>query len=137
MSTSAVRLASIMLAAALIASGGWVASVWAQMEAAGGGSTVIHSGNTDIIFESVGTYGLPMARYQAFDHFASVHPEIIKALARNPRLIRDQEFVSHHPALADFLRGHPDIASDFAQNPGNYVVMPPAVEASLKRHPIE
>jgi hypothetical protein len=98
---------------------------------------VIHQGNTDIVFENAGMSGLPSARYQAFDQFASEHPEIARALARNPRLIESNSFVESHPALADFLRDHSDVASDFAENPGNYVDMPLAVAASIKKNPIE
>jgi hypothetical protein len=100
-------------------------------------AAVIHQTNTDIIFENAGMSGLPSAQYQAFDQFAAEHPETVNALARNPRLIENDSFINSHPALADFLRTHPDIASDFAKNPGNYVDMPVAIAASIKRNPIE
>ena len=117
-----------------------VAGVQVTVAAAQEGTTsdaVIHQGNTDIVFENAGMSGLPSARYQAFDQFASEHPEIAQALARNPRLIENESFVRSHPALADFLRTHSDVASDFAENPGNYVDMPIAVAASIKNNPIE
>jgi hypothetical protein len=97
---------------------------------------VVHRGNADIVFESAGTNGLPTERYQAFDQFASEHPEIAKALAHNPRLIKDESFAKSNAAWADFLRAHPDVASDFAENPGNYVDMPVATAAAIKRNPI-
>jgi len=128
------RLALMVLASLLITAGGWVGRAFAQ-EAAGGGA-VIHSGNTDIDFESAGTQGLPMERYQAFDQFASEHPEIAKALAHNPRLIKSESFAKKHAALADFERAHPEVASDFAENPGDYVEMPVGVETSIKKRPM-
>lgn len=116
--------------------GGGVAGAAVAQEEAGGGGVVIHRGNTDIVFESAGTQGLSLERYQAFDRFDSEHPGIAKALARNPRLIKDESFAKNHAALADFLRAHPDVASDFAENPGNYVDMPVAVAAAIKKRPI-
>lgn len=121
MTTSAMRLVSIIFATMLIAAGIWAGAAVAQ-EAAAGGGAVIHSGNTDIEFDSAGTNGLPMDRYQAFEQFASEHPEIAKALAHNPRLINSAGFARSHPALAEFKQAHADFASDFAEDPGNYVV---------------
>jgi hypothetical protein len=132
---SATRLVLIIFASILVVSAVWVGASEAQDETSG--AAVIHRGNTDIVFENAGMSGLPAARYNAFDQFASGHPEIADALARNPRLIENESFAESHPALADFLRTHPDVASDFAENPGNYVDMPLAVAASIKRNPIE
>lgn len=132
---SVTRLVLIIFAIMLIVGGTWPGGAVAQEEASN--AAVIHHGNTDIVFENAGMSGLPSARYQAFDQFVSEHPEIAKALARNPRLIENESFVQGHPALADFLRTHSDVASDFAENPGNYVDMPVAVAASIKKNPIE
>ena len=134
MTISAERLALTIIAAILITVGTCIGVAVAQEEA--GGAATIHSGNTDIVFERAGTNGLPTERYQAFDQFASEHPEDARALTHNPRLIKDESFIKSHAALADFLRAHPDVASDFAENPGNYVDMPVAVAASIKRNPI-
>jgi hypothetical protein len=76
------------------------------------------------------------ADYQAFDEFTLEHPEIAKALERNPRLINDKSFIQSHISFADFLRTHPNVANDFAENPGNYLDMPVAVAASIKKRPI-
>ena len=114
--------------------GAFVTTTAAQEEASN--PPVIHSGNTYILFENAGTAGLPSARYQAFEQFASEHPDITRALAHNPRLIESESFAGSHPALGDFLRTNPEISNDFAENPGNYVDMPLAVAASIKRHPI-
>ena len=131
----ATRLLLITCAIVLAGSGAWVTSASAQEIA--NNAPVVHSGNTNIVFESAGMSGLPSARYQAFDQFASEHPDVGNALARNPRLITNDNFTQQHPALADFLRANPEVASDFAANPGNYVDMPLAVAASIKKHPIE
>lgn len=129
------RLALLVVASLLIAAWGWQGGASAQ-EPSGGGA-VIHSGNTDIVFESAGTQGLPMERYQAFDQFASDHPDVARALTHNPRLIKSESFAKKHPSLAEFEQAHPEVASDFAENPGNYVDMPVAVAAELKKKPME
>ena len=129
------RSVSTIFAIALIAGGAWAGVAMAQEETSS--AAVIHQANADIVFENAGMSNLPSARYQAFDQFATEHPEITTALARNPRLIENDSFINRHPALADFLRTHPDVASDFAKNPGNYVDMPLAVAASIKNNPIE
>ncbi len=135
MQSSVTRLVLIIFAVTLMVAGTRVAVAIAQEEASN--NAVVHSGNTYIIFKNASNSDLPSARYQAFDQFAAENPQIVKQLAHNPRLIEDESFIRHHPALADFLRTHSDMASDFAENPGNYVDMPLAVAASLKRHPIE
>jgi hypothetical protein len=135
MRSSVMRLVLTIFVIMLMVTGAQVAAALAQEGTPN--DAVVHSGNTDIVFEDAGTSDLPSASYQAFDQFASQHPEITKALAQNPRLIADESFTQSHPALEDFLRTHSDVASDFAENPGNYVDMPLAVAASVKKHPIE
>jgi hypothetical protein len=135
MQLSARQLVLIIFASLLSIAGLQVTTATAQDAA--GNAAVIHSANTDIIFEHAGMKGLPSARYQAFDEFATEHPQIARALARNPRLIENESFVRNYPAWSDFLRTHPDVAHDFAENPGNYVDMPLTVAASIKKNPIE
>jgi hypothetical protein len=134
MTTLAKRSLLTILAATLMTIGAPFGVAVAQEQASA--PAVIHSGNTDIVFESAGTNGIPTDRYQAFDQFATEHPADVRALAHNPRLIKNESFIKKHAALADFLRAHPDVASDFAENPGNYVDMPVAVAASIKKNPI-
>jgi hypothetical protein len=135
MQSSVTRLVLIVFAIMLMVAGARVTAAVAQEETSS--NAVIHSGNTDIVFENAGISGLPSANYQAFDQFAADHPEIANALARNPRLIAHESFIQSHPALADFLNTHADVENDFAKNPGNYVDMPLTVAASIKAHPIE
>ncbi len=135
MASSATKLVLIVVTTMLTVTGVLATGAMAQERMSGG--TIIHRRNTDIVFENAGISNLPSARYQAFDQFASEHPEIARTLAHNPRLIEDETFINRHPRLADFLRTHSGTASDFAENPGNYVNMPLTVEASIKKHPIE
>jgi hypothetical protein len=138
MNTAGVRSASMVLAIILVASGPLTKAACAQEEPTGGSSAhVIHQGNTYIIFERAGTVGLPMERYRAFDEFAAEHPDIVEALTKNPRIMTDEHYLKAHPALEGFFQKHPDVRTDFANNPGNYVDMPLAVAAALKQRPIE
>jgi hypothetical protein len=86
-----------------------------------GQEKVIQSGNTEIIFKPADPSDLPMDRYKAFDEFANDHPDIIKALSRNPKLAASPRFLRQHRELASFFNEHPDIKADFLANPGNYV----------------
>jgi hypothetical protein len=65
---------------------------------------------------------LPMNQYKAFDDFRASHPDIARALARNPRLINDGQFQHQHPALHDFLSQNGDFAQDFSENPSDYIL---------------
>ncbi len=133
-----IRWASMVMAISLIVAGPFTRAACAQEELGGGSSAhVIHQGNTYIIFESAGTVGLPTERYRAFDEFESEHPDIVEALTKNPRLVADEHYLRAHPALEDFFQKHPDVRTDFANNPGNYVEMPLAVSAAVKQRPIE
>jgi len=94
---SATRLVLIIFATLFVVSAAWVGASEAQDEASG--AAVIHRGNTDIVFENAGMSGLPAPRYTAFDQFASEHPEIADALARNPRLIENESFAESPPGF--------------------------------------
>ena len=65
---------------------------------------------------------LPMNQYKAFDDFRASHPDIARALARNPRLINNGQFQHQHPALHDFLSQNGDFAQDFSENPSDYIL---------------
>lgn len=69
---------------------------------------------------------LNLSGYQAFDQFAQEHPEIVRQLHRNPRLVNDPSYARKHPAFAQFLRDNPKVAEDLAENPGNYLARSPA-----------
>jgi hypothetical protein len=135
MARSITRLVLNVSAIVLIAAGVGPAVSVAQDQAST--APVIHSGNTDIVFENADMSDIRAANYRDFDQFAAENPEIVQALARNPRLITSENFAESRPALADFLRNHPDFATDFAKDPGNYVDMPLSVAASVKVNPIE
>jgi hypothetical protein len=73
----------------------------------------IHNRNTNIVFEPMGTKGLPVDQYKAFEQFAQQNPAIVKALTKNPALIRSKSFLKQNATLGDFLRVHPEVMADF------------------------
>lgn len=52
-----------------------------------------------------------------FNRFLETHPETSEQLRRDPSLIRNRDFVDHHPGLIDYLRDHPQTADQFRANP--------------------
>ena len=86
-----------------------------------GQERVVHSGNTEIVFEPANASDIPIDRYKAFDEFANDHPDVVKMLSRNSKLANNPRFLKKHTELASFFEQHPDIKSDFLANPGNYV----------------
>ena len=82
-------------------------------------------GNTTIVFKAADTSDLDMQKLETWSAFASAHPEIARALAYKPALINSEEFSKKHPELAEFFSAHPEIRGAMAENPGNYVAIPP------------
>lgn len=119
-------VATGMLAGALAVPGLAIAQTGGANGAAGG-PVIINSGGAP-------TSDLPMKQYDAFHDFHESHPNIVRALARNPRLINSESFQRHHPALRDFLSKHPDFAEDFLEHPGDYI-LPSHVR--VRRHHME
>jgi hypothetical protein len=94
--------------------------------------SVVHNGNTDIIFENAGTSNLKMQQLTDFSNFAASHPDIASRLSRQPQLVANEQFVSSHPELSQFIAAHPDFQSDFGANPGNYLHLAPGVERRVE-----
>lgn len=64
---------------------------------------------------------LPLADYHAFDGFAVAHPEIVSDLSHNPQLVEDDNYLSKHPELRDFMTSHVELRSAFIQDPGDFL----------------
>ena len=65
---------------------------------------------------------LPLADYQAFEKFATAHPEIINDLSRDPDLVEDRDYLAGHPDLSGFLATHAELKDSLIANPGNFIV---------------
>jgi len=55
------------------------------------------------------------------DRFLDSHPEIAEQLAKDPSLIRNEEFVEQHPQLQEFLQRHPGVREEFTENPAAFM----------------
>ena len=63
------------------------------------------------------TRGAANADYAFFDS----HPNVARALEKDPTLIDNQQFVDSHPALHEYLRTHPYVRKEFKEHPYNFM----------------
>src|SRR6266403_4554619 len=56
-----------------------------------------------------------------FDQFLDRHQEIAEQLRRDPSLVKNQQFVSNHPALQSYLQDHPAVREDLTRNPDAFM----------------
>lgn len=52
-----------------------------------------------------------------FDRFLDTHPSIAQAVAKDPSLIDNPQYVASQPALRAFLQDHPEISTELRTNP--------------------
>lgn len=57
------------------------------------------------------------ADYRFFDG----HPKVARALEKNPALIENDEWVSKHPELHQYLLTHPNVRREFKANPYKFM----------------
>jgi len=86
---------------------------------------VVQQGNMTIVFEPADTSDIDSNRLQTWGEFAEGHPRVAKALAYNSSLMNDPGYMAKHPELDEFFQAHPDIKDAMAENPGNFVAIPP------------
>jgi hypothetical protein len=86
---------------------------------------VVTNGNTTTEFKAADTRDLDMQKLHTWNAFASEHPKVASELAHNSALINDDGYAKNHPELAAFFSAHPDVREAMAENPGNYVAIPP------------
>jgi|SRR5579863_1069715 len=68
-----------------------------------------------------GDRDISRAELANMDSFLDRHSEIAEQLQKDPSLVNNRKFVEDHPALKEFLVGHPEIREDFAQNPNAFM----------------
>jgi hypothetical protein len=97
-----------------------------QDAAANPAPMVVQNGNTTIEFQSAASNpDINQQELEAWGDFADAHPNVANALAFKPWLINDPSYLRKHPELADFFSSHPEIKEAMAENPGNFVAIPP------------
>ena len=87
-------------------------------------ATVVN-GNTTTEFKAADSRDIDVAKLKTWNDFAANHQKVAKELAYKPSLINDDAYAKNHPELGDFFSAHPDIREAMAENPGNYVAIPP------------
>jgi GrpB-like predicted nucleotidyltransferase (UPF0157 family) len=53
----------------------------------------------------------------SFGQFLGGHSEVAEALAKDPSLANNKEYLASHPALGEYLKAHPSVTAQLAQNP--------------------
>jgi hypothetical protein len=63
-------------------------------------------------------YGITPGEVSRFDNgYLDKHPEVAEALAKDPRLVDNQQFVATHPGLHEYLENHPGIRGELKAHP--------------------
>src|SRR6185437_9535230 len=58
----------------------------------------------------------------SMDQFLDSHEDIERQLEQNPSLINNQAFLNNHAQLQDFLKDHPEVREEFAENPQFFIL---------------
>src|SRR5271163_2588140 len=114
------RLSTMLVAIAL--AGAFAAPAMAQEDKTV--ATVVN-GNKTIEFKAADSHDIDHAKLKTWNDFAANHQKVAKELAYKPALINDEAYAKNHPQLSAFFSAHPDIREAMAENPGNYVAIPP------------
>jgi len=67
--------------------------------------------------------------------FFDSHPNVARALEKDPTLIDNQQWVDNHPALREYLKTHPYVRHEFKSHP--YKFMHRAEQLQKQPHPGE
>jgi hypothetical protein len=95
-----------------------------------------HPGVREEIRETPGQFMLREAKYEwheggegithgevaRFDAgYLDKHPEVAEALAKDPRLVDNSQFVASHPGLHEYLENHPGIRTELKEHPDRFM----------------
>jgi hypothetical protein len=69
-----------------------------------------------------GSANVDTGELRAFQNAKVADTSLAPQLARNPKLIASESYVSQHPALQHFLGQYPKAREDIQRNPGNFLV---------------
>lgn len=97
-----------------------------ENRAANAAPMAVQNGNTTIEFQSASANpDINRGELAAWNDFAQAHPRVAHALAYKPSLINNPAYLHKHQDLADFFTAHPEIKEAMAENPGDFVAIPP------------
>ncbi|HEY2118704.1 MAG TPA: hypothetical protein VGH37_05920, partial [Candidatus Acidoferrum sp.] len=60
-------------------------------------------------------------QFASFGEFLGGHSNISQQLAKDPSLVKNQEYLANHPELQEYLNAHPDVRQQLMANPQNFV----------------
>jgi hypothetical protein len=69
-----------------------------------------------------GSANVDVGELRAFQNAKAADTSIAAQLAKNPKLIASESYVSQHPELGHFLEQYPNAREDIQRNPGNFLV---------------
>ena len=69
-----------------------------------------------------GSANVDTGELRAFQNAKVADASIAPQLAKNPKLIASESYVSQHPELQHFLVQYPNARDNIQRNPGNYLV---------------
>ena len=119
MKNSASLFAITLATVALIGAGPWTSSARAQGAPSailpGGNPPPMPNGNAGPMPNT--EYGRHHKDVEKFGDFLDSNPSIAQDLNKNPRLIRNPQYVDSHPELKSYLQSHPDVARRYEKHP--------------------
>ncbi len=57
---------------------------------------------------------------RTYDRFVDHHPWVERNLERNPWLVRNPAYGTHHSAFSNFLASHPGVREEMTETPGYF-----------------
>jgi hypothetical protein len=69
-----------------------------------------------------GNANVDTGELRAFQNAKVADTSLAPQLAKNPKLIASESYVSQHPELQHFLGQYPNAREDIQRNPGNFLV---------------
>lgn len=78
-------------------------------------------------------YGEGHPYVRDFNGYLDAHPDEAAALAKNPRLIHDPNYVASHPDLQAYLKAHPRMARTYEHHPNRFMRREKRYEKSEQR----
>jgi hypothetical protein len=66
--------------------------------------------------------GITRGEVARFDRgYLDEHPEVARALARDPGLVDNRQFCANHPGLGEYLLAHPGIRTELKRYPNRFM----------------
>jgi hypothetical protein len=77
--------------------------------------------NRVVRFDSGENHDFDREGMASFRDFLGTHPRIAEDISKEPRLVRDHDYVQKNPDLDGYLKAHPDVRDRWTSDPENFV----------------